>query len=150
MTRQVSLPNTHSGDYRDPDRLRRLYWDEGMSLGKIAEELKVAETTVYRWFRKHGISRRAEYHHLNYTFVPYRTDKEGYERWRDQYRNRDGEKKEDVVAVHRLAAVAWFGYESVLGRVVHHDSKIPWDNRESNLDLMQRSDHSSYHNRERS
>jgi hypothetical protein len=81
--------------------------------------------------------------------VPYRTDHEGYERWRHQYRDDDGEKCEDVVAVHRLAAVAWYGFDVLDGdSVVHHESGIPWDNRESNVSVMDRSEHSILHNTE--
>jgi hypothetical protein len=81
--------------------------------------------------------------------VPYRTDYEGYERWRHQYRDKNGQKCEKVVGIHRLAAVAWFGFEVVIvdNRIVHHENGIPWDNREENLDLMGRTSHSILHNR---
>lgn len=80
--------------------------------------------------------------------VPYRTDYEGYETWRWQYRDCTGCKKENAVRVHRLAAVAWFGYEAVAGdnTVVHHKNGIPWDNQESNLVPMGRVEHSCLHN----
>jgi hypothetical protein len=82
--------------------------------------------------------------------VPYRTDHEGYETWRHQYRADGGEKREETVRIHRLAAVAWFGFGAVAddGVVVHHRSGVPWDNRESNLELMDWVVHSNHHNPE--
>ena len=49
------------------------------------------------------------------------------------------------VAIHRLAAVAWFGWGAVSGNVVHHENGVPWDNRESNLTPMTLSEHSKLH-----
>lgn len=81
------------------------------------------------------------------TVVPFRTDREGYETWRRQFRNGESEKREETVRVHRLAAVAWFGIKAVSGdRVVHHESRVPWDNREANLRTMGRGNHSELHN----
>lgn len=92
---------------------------------------------------------------LDGSFVPvdrndrvasFRTDREGYETWRRQWRE-SGDKREETVRVHRLAAVAWFGPESVEhDRVVHHNNRVPWDNREANLTPMTRADHSELHN----
>lgn len=82
--------------------------------------------------------------------VPLRTDYEGYERWRNQYRDDDGEKQEDVVGIHRLAAIAWCGFGKLgPGVVVHHVNGIPWDNRQENIVLMDRSSHSTLHNNDR-
>lgn len=39
----------------------------------------------------------------------------------------------DHVAIHRLASVAWFGFDAVVDRDVHHRISIPWLNVESNL-----------------
>lgn len=65
----------------------------------------------------------------------------GYEYWMDHHR---GERS--MIPVHRLAAVAWFGYDSVVGNDIHHKNHIPWDNREDNLEPMTHSEHSTYHN----
>ena len=42
-------------DYRDPEVLRRLYWDEGLSVEDIAFRLYVSTTTVRDYMRKNGI-----------------------------------------------------------------------------------------------
>jgi hypothetical protein len=54
-----------------------------------------------------------------------------------------------MVKIHRLAAVAWFGYEAVVGKDVHHVSGIPWDNREDNLEPLDPSEHRRRHAKER-
>jgi len=52
------------------------------------------------------------------------------------------------IYVHRLAAVAWFGFDAVSGHHVHHDNNIPWDNREDNLEVLSESEHRSHHAKE--
>ena len=42
------------------DTLRRMYVDEHMSVPKIAEEMGVSESTLYRRLRDHGIERRGK------------------------------------------------------------------------------------------
>lgn len=49
------------------------------------------------------------------------------------------------VQVHRLVAVAEYGFDAVADKVVHHESKHGLDNRPSNIGLMDRSDHSRMH-----
>jgi len=41
--------------YRDEQILRRLYFDEGLSVGDIAKACDCDDTTVYRWMGKFGI-----------------------------------------------------------------------------------------------
>lgn len=47
-----------------------------------------------------------------------------------------------AVPIHRLAAVAWFGYDTVVGKDVHHRVPIPWLNVESNLTPVPSPEHS--------
>jgi len=35
--------------------------------------------------------------------------------------------------IHRLCAVAWFGYDAVIDRDIHHRLPVPWLNVKSNL-----------------
>jgi len=49
------------------------------------------------------------------------------------------------VLVHRLLAVAEYGYENVCDNVIHHKNGIRWDNRPDNIEVMTRSEHSKLH-----
>ena len=44
-------------DYRDPEVLRRMYWDEGLTPTEIGERLFVNEVTVRNWMVKLNIPR---------------------------------------------------------------------------------------------
>lgn len=57
-------------DYRDPEVLRRMYWDEGLSAAEIAERLYVAPPTVLDGMKRAGIPRRPK--------KPYRRSKVNY------------------------------------------------------------------------
>jgi hypothetical protein len=70
----------------------------------------------------------------------YRTRKDGYTSWVDQ---------EKELLVHRLLAIAEFGFDEVSGSVVHHKSNIPWDNRPENIEVMSKSEHHSLHSKGR-
>jgi len=56
----------------------------------------------------------------------------------------DGEQVE--FPIHRLLAVAEYGFDSIAGLTVHHQSHIPWDNRPEKLELMTKSEHQTHHN----
>jgi len=49
--------------------------------------------------------------------------------------------------VHRLAAVAWFGFDAVKNKHVHHKNGIPWDNRECNLEPISPEEHNTIHHK---
>jgi transcriptional regulator with PAS, ATPase and Fis domain len=51
--------------------------------------------------------------------------------------------------IHRLVAVAEYGFDAVVENHVHHKNHIPWDNRPSNLELMSQEEHYRYHAEER-
>jgi len=53
----------------------------------------------------------------------------------------------NTVRVHRLAAVAWYGFDAVADKVVHHENNIPWDNREDNLRAVTAEEHARIHYR---
>jgi hypothetical protein len=77
----------------------------------------------------------------DFNHVPFWTHhgKHAFEKWSHR-----GEKR-DRVRIHRLLAVAKFGFDSIKGKIVHHKSHIPWDNRPKNIELMTKSEHQSYH-----
>jgi len=67
-----------------------------------------------------------------------RTD--GYEMIDRQY---DGERV--AIPHHRLVAIAWYGFEAVVGKDIHHKNEIKWDNREDNLEPLTKKDHAKLH-----
>ena len=45
-------------DYRDPEVLRRLYWDEGLTFEEMGQRLFCSGACVEYHMKKHGIPRR--------------------------------------------------------------------------------------------
>lgn len=155
MVSQATLNEYKSRKYRDPDWLERQYWDEKRSATEIAEGCGVATSTIYRAMRRFGIPRRG-YSEANQIAFN-REDAPGFHEGRDHPlwqehatyhieggRSLDGRyplwgswyKNEcHQVRVHRLLAVAEYGFEAVAGSVVHHKNGLKWDNRSENLEL---------------
>jgi len=137
--------------YHNADWLREKYWGERMSTGDIAEVCDVHRSTIVRAMDREGVETRdmSDYDPMEYTKAAHRakqtlprldTTINGYER----IRHRGKEVKH-----HRLAAVAWFGFGAVAGNHVHHENKIQWDNRESNLRAMDPTEHHREHSEDR-
>lgn len=123
--------------------LTELYWGKNLSLPQIGERFGVSKRPVRGWFdkydigtrdtsaaaRAHGLRRQPSFYMTNGYYIV-ATEIDG-ERW--------------YVPVHRLAAVAWFGFDAVAGKIVHHKSGVKWDNREENLELLTQSEHMKLH-----
>lgn len=124
-------------EYQDEETLQRLYWNDGLSHQAIADKFGVAKGTIQYWFRKHNISSRPPTDERPPNFA---VNGDGYEYWKTKI---DGEQH--VVYVHRLLAVAEFGFDAVKDNIVHHRSEVPWDNRPGNIGLMTQSDHVRLH-----
>jgi hypothetical protein len=85
----------------------------------------------------------------------------GYELWRSKEERAgypDGKKYDCYVAVHRLLAVVacypddWSVAEinaDMVGKDVHHESGVPWDNRPDELTVMEHGRHASLTNSEK-
>lgn len=128
----------------DKGDLERMYYDEGLSQTEIAEKFDVSQRVISSRMREHGIApgKRVDLA-ADASRVPwatYRTDNSGYEMWRC----RCGDKMHSLV-VHRLAMVAWEGFDAVVGMKCHHKNGIKWDNREDNIELLTDSEHKSRH-----
>jgi len=139
-------PDQEKGDaWKDKDRLRRLYWDEGLTLKEVADELGCEKTTVMNWMKRLDIERR-----LTPEDKPayYDTDTHGYERSKSKHNGHTY-----CVWIHQLVAIAdgadphkvFSGGEYN----VHHINGIPWDNRAKNVELITKSEHSRIHYEER-
>ena len=123
--------------WRDGETLRKLYWDDGMSMSDVADHLSCSRSTVKRWMKEHDIPRRDG----KDKWPPrYHTHVSGYERWRHQSLGDDC-----TVRVHRLLAVAEYGFDAVSDMDVHHENSIPWDNRHDNISLISHKQHGKLH-----
>lgn len=124
--------------YRNEEWLRQKYVDENMSQTEMADLCDTGPSTISSWMKRHGVetdmsrTKRREVPRL-------RVDSDGYEVVKSCG---------DEVLIHRLSAVAWFGFGSVSGKDVHHENGIGWDNREDNFDLLTRGEHIALHHRE--
>lgn len=128
--------------WKDEDRLRELYWEGGLSQTGLANHFGVSKRTIHYWMNKHGIERRDPGEAQRTPWASYYTKPEGYEAWgtRDYSTGKDY-----LVYVHRLLAVAEYGFEAVQGMDVHHKNGVKWDNRPENIEPMTSSDHQAHH-----
>ena len=62
--------------------------------------------------------------------------------------SRSGEKK-DFVYIHRLLAVAEYGFVEVCDKEIHHKNRIPWDNRPENLEPLTTEEHKRLHSQQK-
>lgn len=132
--------------YKDEDTLRSLYQEQKLSSKGVAERLGCAPNTVLKWLRKHDIEVRSRSESISYSHgyhpneVPIVMHRRGQVRWNYCYKN-----KKHSVYVHRLLAVAEYGFEEVADSTVHHKNDIPWDNRPENIELMDHGEHTAHH-----
>ena len=113
--------------WQDEQTLRLLHQKYGMTGSQIADVLGCSTPTACRWLNRFNI----------FTPVSYSTTADkGYEKWREAG---------NTVYVHRLLAVAEYGFDTVCGNVVHHKSGIPWDNRADNIEVLPQRDHHGEH-----
>lgn len=134
--------------WRKETVLRELYEKKKLSQREIANELGCSQRTVQNWMEKHRIEPRSLASARKEALIKYdaknpaafSTDVRGYEAWSATI-----DYKKYHVRVHRLLAVAEWGFEAVCGNVVHHKNEIKWDNRPSNIELMTLENHARTH-----
>ncbi|MFC6765474.1 HNH endonuclease [Natrinema soli] len=135
---------TADAPWRSEQTLRDLYHGDRLSQREIADKLGCGRGTVHRWMDRHGIDTRNKMNGVeecNRNQVPhFGHHTKGYEMWQSQH-----EYEMQKVLVHRLVAVAEFGFEAVCDNDVHHKNGIPWDNRHDNLEVMSHGSHMSLH-----
>ncbi|MDL5361311.1 hypothetical protein [Halalkalicoccus sp. NIPERK01] len=120
-----------STPWRNEIVLNHLYNCEGHSLESVGDIVGCGETCVLKWMDRNGIARRDMSEAAKIRFsdepVPFRIHDKGYEVWDEGY---DGNSP--TIYVHRLAAVAWYGFEEVCSSQIHHQSEVPWLNIDGN------------------
>lgn len=109
--------------WHDPERLEELYHEEGLTSEEVGERLGCSGPTVRKHMEEHGIERRDSGGGWN-KGPRLRFDIDAGMVYRD-----DG----DYVSIHRLLAVAEYGFEEVCDSGVYHRNGVEWDNRPSNI-----------------
>lgn len=136
--------------WTDEELMRTLYTEKGMSTTAISIELDCSSGAVASWLDEHGIETRsrseaATTSHGNqgkasfYTVMSRGHDSantRGHEIWRSG---------QQTLYVHRLLAVAVYGFDAVVDNHVHHINEIGWDNRPENLELVTNAEHGTRH-----
>lgn len=130
------------GEYQDKETLRELYVESELSIPEISNRFDCCTATVMKYVNKFGFEKRGRTIGERKEYANYWTDKNGYERWLTAHRDTT-----EHIFVHTLLAISEYGIDAVKGKVVHHDNEIPWDNRPGNIELMDRGEHTAYHNR---
>lgn len=123
--------------------LRELYGTRGLSQREISNKFGVAPSTVGEAMADLGIEARGVLEAAsaaNRVQRCYFRTKRGYE----IAGSRCGESTHEMM-IHQLVAVAEYGFDAVVDRVVHHRNEFSWDNRPANLVPMTDSEHKRYH-----
>lgn len=135
--------------WRDEELLRELYVEKGLNTVEIAEKLNgvTSHQTINENLRKNDIE-VIEQGKNSYGWGTIKTNitRGGHVRVQHCYDNETHEFR-----LHRLTAVAEYGLEPATedGTVIHHKNCIGWDNRPSNLKVMDRAEHTILHDNPR-
>lgn len=117
-------------EWQDEKTLRNLHLEKQIPASEIADAFGCSAGTIRNWLDEFGISRLT-------SFPSVCTDKRGYIiAW-------DG--RGTKFNLHRLVAVAKYGFDEVAGNEVHHKNGIPWDNRPENLEPIPAEEHARMH-----
>jgi transposase-like protein len=126
--------------WREEEVLRRLYIEEDLTQSEVADRLDCDRHTVGKWVREYGLSKgpsielAAEARRVGR--ATHRINHHGYETWVDQ---------NTKVPVHRLLAVAKYGFDALRGNEVHHKNGVTWDNRFENIEVLDPTEHRAKH-----
>lgn len=124
--------------WRDKETLERMHFEQGLDQGEMAERLGCTRRTVAEWFSRHGIEGRVGAPQQPKVYLRI---KSGYRR----AENRTEPDRGKFVDIHRLVAVAEWGFGAVRDKHVHHKNGFPIDNRPENLELLTPSEHGELH-----
>jgi len=123
------------------EEVNRLYYEEGMTQFEIADRFDVGQPAVSQAMRREGTNPGHEANRVPY--ASFYTAPNGYEHWS----SRDTKGGYEYVKVHRLLAVAEYGFDAVSDKDVHHKNRTAWDNRPENIELLAPSKHQSEHSK---
>ena len=124
----------------DADVIEEMYHEKRMPISDIADEFDVSYTAIYNFMDRNDIeTNRTMYRGGRNNYASYFQDNNGYMRWSTSY---NGERAHCLV--HRLLAVAEYGFDEVADKVVHHENGVKWDNRPENIKPMTKKAHDSH------
>lgn len=112
--------------------LRSVYHGDDKTIQETADHFGVSWATIWRWLKRLDIPTRERRPGVGFST----TRDKGYEKW-----HHNGQR----VYVHRLLAVAEYGFDTVCDNVVHHKNGIPWDNRLENIEALPQPEHHGEH-----
>lgn len=125
--------------WNDPEKLRELYHEEGLSIREVADRLGCVTSTVYKRMDRFGIESRSKSEAASLPYANFSTNSDGYEEWNLGFK---GETLQ--LRVHRLLVIAEgeSPYDVFSGEYdVHHRNDISWDNRPENVVLIDSDEH---------
>lgn len=120
--------------WHSSEKLDELYNEQRLTLERIAERVDKSVFKVHQELSKSGISRRGPGVITIHPTI--RTNEAGYVEVSGTHH---------TIHLHRLIMVAEHGFDAVAGKDVHHINGHPFDNRISNLSLMERGEHTYFH-----
>jgi transposase len=159
-TRSIKQANkerfgTTKSKHNDVEWLAKKYLDEGMTASAISDICGVHKSTIIDSIERSNIPKKSHLRAVQDAerqdnsgrdnpywneYACFSVDTSGYETWQHRYQN-----ERHTVMVHRLLAVAMYGFEEIKGKEIHHKSNVPWDNRPENIELLSSSEHSKLH-----
>lgn len=133
---------------RSQEWWREQYVEQCKSARELANELKTGHKTIIRRLEEHNIETRSRSEAVSKAIGTIHPNiyLGGNDRpyWVAQSANPES-RVPDSFLVHRLAAVAWFGWDAVVNNDIHHKNGHTLDNRECNLDPVDHAEHTRIH-----
>jgi len=138
--KSIHKSTAHSKPWHDEETLRLLYIEYQVSSEKMARYWGCDPKTVRNNLERYGVERRSPGHYQKKTHATYKPGETGYCYWRDY-----SAENTTPVLVHRLLAVAEYGFEKVMGKHVHHKDGVKWNNQHKNIELKTPQEHAKSH-----
>lgn len=135
------IPTTRA--YKHIDFIRQLYEKEKMTQKEIGERLGVPASNISKVMVDSDIEtrQRGDLSHPSIYF-----SQDGYLTCRHRLGGHDRERV--AFRIHRLVAVAEYGFDAVAGQEIHHKNNHKADNRRENLEPINASEHVELHHKQ--